>query len=192
MQHANTTITSISLDKRGKLIVLDVRLCGTHSSTYFTLHIDDVKWPNLRFWAHREHTNVNLLFFFFTLKPLVSILFLGHFAQIVRRKRDGIIAKDVRLCNYNSHILWWRLRRCRHRRSYTPQWLVEVSHVQRKCKRLVIGLKCGTHCWRDCRRDLFWFSVVHSGTPTKFGQQCCRFLNRFPKPAICCRNKMFR
>ena len=51
------------------------------------------------------------------------------------------------------------------------------------------SLRCilGRCCVKNQRRG-----VLHAPTPTKFGQQCCRFFNRFEKPATCYRNKMLR
>ena len=45
------------------------------------------------------------------------------------------------------------------------------------------------HSWTMLRQNLA-VGVLHASTPSKFGQQCCKFLNRFRKPATCCRNKM--
>ena len=55
--------TTIWLVKRGKKF------------SCCTLHNNDVKSPNLRFWRQRERTNATLSFSIFTLKPLVPIYF---------------------------------------------------------------------------------------------------------------------
>ena len=92
MYDDNGTKAMISLVNRARAraarILAHIYFCGT-------LHNDDVKSQNFRFWRQRENAEKNLSFFIFSLKPLVPIYFLGYFAHIVGHERDGIIAKDL-------------------------------------------------------------------------------------------------
>ena len=78
--------TTISLVKRGEIIVLHVRHAFSTKSCG-TLHNNDVKSPNLRIFE-----SIILYFYFETAR---TNLFLGYFAHIVRREGDGLTARNL-------------------------------------------------------------------------------------------------
>ena len=67
------------------------------------LHNNNVKSPNLRFWRQRKRTNFESFILYSTCEAPRTNRFLGYFAHIVRRWRDGLISKNLWHCN----VIFW-------------------------------------------------------------------------------------